>query len=576
MNLESVLAWFRNFGGAVTRALSPTQLLSLLLTFAAVVGLTVGAAYWISSPTYRVLYSDLDPESAGAVVDRLKADEVDFQLDPGGRTVRVPSTQIDQLRLKFASGGLPSSGRIGFEIFDRTAFGATEFLEQVNFRRALEGEIARTITALSEVSGARVHIALPQKAVFGRNKQPAKASVVLKLRGSGPLSTEAASGILNLVAASVEGLQPDAVVLVDSFGRALNAPGGKAEDTSTGLYAERRAEIESDLTRRVVSLLEPVVGLGRVRANVAIALESEAEEATAEVWDPTTSVVRSRHLNEAVGDAPGAPPQGVAGSRTNLPPPSGEPSGDLNADAEPAEGDLLALEDDGADAATQLDAESQEPTDAEAPAPVQFASVQSSPTRRTETTNYEISKSTTRTVRPAGDIARLSVAVILDDQLVSEVGEDGETTFSDQPREAADIEKIRGLVAAAVGLDPARGDLLTVENVAFEETVEAEFIEPPIWERYMPQILEGVRISGVLALALVAFLFGIRPLTRKVSELRATASGGGQLAGQLGDIEALGAKGKVEALSTHAGTLSTQEPETAARLVRAWLTEEKR
>ncbi len=129
MNLESILAWFRNFGGAVTRVLSPTQLLSLLLTFAAVVGLTVGAAYWISSPTYRVLFSDLDPESAGAVVDRLKADEVDFQLDPGGRTVRVPSTEIDQLRLKFASGGLPSSGRIGFEIFDRTAFGATEFLE---------------------------------------------------------------------------------------------------------------------------------------------------------------------------------------------------------------------------------------------------------------------------------------------------------------------------------------------------------------------------------------------------------------------------------------------------------------
>ena len=575
MNLESILAWFRNFGGAVTRALSPTQLLSLLLTFAAVVGLTVGAAYWISSPTYRVLFSDLDPESAGAVVDRLKADEVDFQLDPGGRTVRVPSTEIDQLRLKFASGGLPSSGRIGFEIFDRTAFGATEFLEQVNFRRALEGEIARTITALSEVAGARVHIALPQKAIFGRNEEPAKASVVLKLRSSGPLSTEAASGISNLVAASVEGLQPDAVVLIDSYGRALNMPDGETEGAPTGRYAERRAEIEGDLGHRVVSLLEPVVGVGRVRANVAVELESEAEEATAEVWDPTTSVVRSRHVNEAAaGGTPEMLAQGVAGSRTNLPPAIGA-SDDGDAEGEPSgdEGDLLALADDGTDAAGPA-GETAVPDDLDAS--VQLASTQSPPTQRTETTNYEISKSITRTVRPAGDVARLSVAVILDDQLVSEVGEDGETTFASQPREAADLEKLRGLVAAAVGLDPARGDLLTVENVAFEETAEVEFIEPPIYERYMPQILEGVRVAGVLALALVAFLFGIRPLMRKVSDLQSSGSGGGQIAGQLGDMEVLGARGKVEALSTHAGTLSTQEPETAARLVRAWLTEEKR
>ena len=167
MNPERLIAWLQNFGGALTRSLTPTQLLSLILTFAAVVGLTVGAAYWISTPNYRVLISDLDPESAASVVERLRAENVQYKLDPGGRTVRVPATRVDELRLTLASDGMPASGRIGFEIFDRTAFGATEFLEQVNFWRALEGEIARTITTLSEVSGARVHITMERKALFG-------------------------------------------------------------------------------------------------------------------------------------------------------------------------------------------------------------------------------------------------------------------------------------------------------------------------------------------------------------------------------------------------------------------------
>ena len=568
MNPESIIDWFKNFGGALTKALTPTQLLSLVLTFFAVVGLTVGAGYWISAPTYRVLFSDLDPESAGTVVAQLEGDQIDYQLDPGGRTVRVPSTQVDQLRLQFAGSGLPSSGRIGFEIFDRTAFGATEFLEQVNFRRALEGEIARTIITLSEVIGARVHIALPQKAVFGRNEQAAKASVVLKLASNRPLSTEAAQGVTNLVAASVEGLQPDAVVLVDSFGRALNSPADDADQMGTGRQTERRLQMESNLATRVVSLLEPVAGAGRVRANVSITLRTEAEEATSEVWDPNT-VVRSRQVNGRT-DGSGGLVQGTAGSRPNLPPPATDGGG----------ADAPAPADAGLDLLVDADPTVAPTTSApDAPAP-QFASVNTNgSSNHTETTNYEISKSITRTVRPAGDIARLSVAVILDDQLVAEEDADGVVTFTSEPRAADDIEKLRALVAAAVGLDPARGDLLTVENVSFEETAEAEFIESPLWERYMPQILETLRILGVLVLALVAFLFGIRPLMRKVTTMQAGAltAGGGQLsAGSLEDIEALSVRGKVDVLSTHAGTLNSQEPEAAARLVRAWLSEDRR
>jgi flagellar M-ring protein FliF len=576
VNPERLISWFKNFGGAVTQSLTPTQLLSLVLTFAAVVGLTVGAAYWMSAPTYRVLFSDMDPESAATVVEQLRTREVQFQLDPGGRTVRVPATELDQLRLEFASEGMPSSGRIGFEIFDRTAFGATEFLEQVNFRRALEGEIARTITTLSEVSGARVHISMERKAVFGRTETPAKASVVLKLRNSGPLSAESVKGISNLVSAGVEGLQPQAVVIVDSYGRALNATNDAEADGVPGIYTERRDRLERDLTGRVVSLLEPVVGTGRVRANVAVSLRSETAEATEELWDPQATVVRSRHVS---GDSEflSASAEGVAGSRANLPPPvvSSAPTEAAGSD----EADLLA-------APTDLDvSDAEEPPDeagADGTPELQLASTDvGQAARGSQTTNYEISKSITRTIRPAGDVARLSVAVILDDQLVANTDEDGAQTFSTAARSPEDVEKIRSLVAAAVGLDPARGDLLTVENVAFEETLEADVIEPSLWEQYLPQIIEAVRILGVLLLAVAAFFFGIRPLIRRLSAVQAAGAGtaqlqGGLTAAQLNEAESMSPRGRLDALNTHANTLSSKEPENAARLVRAWLGEEKR
>src|SRR5262245_21039906 len=199
-----------------------------------VVGIMAGSTYWIQRPNYALLFADMDPESANDVITRLKAAKVDYQLDEGGRSVRVPASKIDELRLEFASGGLPASGRIGFEIFDRTAFGATEFLEQVNYRRALEGEIARTIATLGEVSSARVHIAMSRTSLFASKEQPAKASVVLKLRGNRPPATATVQGIANLVASSVEGLRPEAVVILDSFGRPLARPQGSDDEPMGG------------------------------------------------------------------------------------------------------------------------------------------------------------------------------------------------------------------------------------------------------------------------------------------------------------------------------------------------------
>ena len=567
MNPEPILSWLKNFGGALTKSLTPTQLLSLLLTFAAVVGLTIGAATWITTPTYRVLFSDLDPESAANIVEDLQGSQIRYEIDPGGRTVRVPAAQLDELRLRFASQGMPASGRIGFEIFDRTAFGATEFLEQVNLRRALEGEIARTIASLTAVDGARVHIAMAQKALFGKTERPATASVVLKLRSSRAISEDAARGISNLVAAGVEGLSPEAVVLIDSYGRPLNTAVDAPAEGNTGRNADRRDRLEQDMTQRVLALLEPVVGVGRVRANVAVMLSSESEEATEESWDPATAVVRSRHVT-GDGEFLTASAGGTAGARANLPP----RVVDAGASIEP-EPDTPEV--DGADTGAVDD----EPGGAVPSADVQLASAGSPAPRGSETINYEISKSVRHVVRPAGDIARLSVAVILDDRLIPDVDEDGEPIYRPEARAPEDIEKVRSLVAAAVGFNPDRGDLLTVENMSFEEPQETDFVTPPVWQRFLPQIMEGARIGAALLLSLVLFQFGLRPMVGRVTAALSSgrvAAGGGQLASGEQPVAEISQHGKIEALSTHATSISTSEPETAARLVRVWLDEEKR
>ena len=280
MDFEQIVARFK----AATASLTAAQLLTLVLSFVLVVGVIVGSAWWLQRPSYVLLFADMDPDAAGEMVTRLKGLKVQYQLDDGGRGIRVPATRVDELRLELSAQGLPASGRVGFEIFDRTAFGATEFMEQINYRRALEGEIARTIATLSEVASARVHLAMGKEAVFGESR-PAKASVVLKLRGQRALSAAAVSGISNLVAASIEGLRPEAVVIIDSFGRPLMRPSGDDTDALGALQVERQQRVEGEMASRVVAMLEPVVGVARVRVNVAVRLDPQSRDETEEHWE---------------------------------------------------------------------------------------------------------------------------------------------------------------------------------------------------------------------------------------------------------------------------------------------------
>lgn len=554
MNIEQLLAQINKLKSNLSNA----QLAGLAGVFVAVVGIVVGSAYWINRPNYTVLVADMDAETASSVVGRLKAENVSYQLGDGGRTVSVPVERVDELRLALASDGLPSSGRIGFEIFDRTAFGTTEFLEQVNYRRALEGELARTIATMSDVAQARVHIAMAKDSLFVDRSEPAKASVVLRLKGNRPVSQATVRGIAGLIASSVEGLRPESVMIVDHQGRPLTRP--DESERGLGLDAtqiERQQQIERDLTTKVLAMLEPVVGEGRVRVNVAAHLRADIIEETEERFDPNT-VIRSRQTSTETGATTMvmAGAGGVAGARANQPP---------------------ALSTSTAGGA------------APAPVPMQGAG------RSTETTNYEVGKLVRHTVSPQGQLARLSVAVILDDERVVTPGEDGAVQVSTRPWEAAGIQRVHGLVAAAVGLDAERGDQLTVENISFGTPPEAFEQAPGFGTQVLDLVKEhwvaGLRLVTVLLIAALAFFGVLRPLISRVGGLAnppalpAPVAAGARLPtvsemeGQIdAELDAMATREdrRLPLLTQRVAKLANDEPEQVARIVRGWISEDGR
>jgi flagellar M-ring protein FliF len=539
-------------------SLTTRQLITIGVTFVGVVSLIVGMAWYLNSPEYRVLFADMEPEEAAKVEQSLTADKVDFHLINGGRDVEVPKADVDRLRLKFSNEGLPTSGRIGFEIFDRTAFGQTEFLEQVNYRRALEGELARTIATISEVGSARVHIAMAKDSLFGSRVQPAKASVILKLKRNRPLSPGTVAGITNLIAGSVEGLRPESVVLLDTYGRPLSKPSDDSDEPLSGAHAERQQRLEKEMALRVVSLLEPVVGTDRVRVNVSARLNSNTEEQTKEQFDqnPESPIMRSRQVSND-GTQNGSA-QGLAGARANLP---------------------------GAAPPTAAGT----PSNA-TPPPAPITANTTSAQRSAEIVNYEVSKTVTRTVKPRGDVARLSVAVILDDEHVNQTDAQGVVSYKTKPRNPAELQKIQQLVAASVGYDQARGDLLTVENIAFEEG-PIEIPEPTWMQQLGPKFRDSAKWIVLGLFALVALFFALRPMVRKamkapdaelpqVSEAmphqlpRTIEELEGEIEAQLdAAVAARLADRKMPVLQRRVMAMAQAEPENAARLVRSWLAE---
>jgi len=410
--------------------LTARQLTTILLVAALVAGGIYGFTQYQREAGFRPLYTTLAPEDAALVVQRLKESGVAYRISANGTMISVPEDRVAELRLDMAGAGLPKSGRIGFEIFDKTNLGMTDFAEHVNYRRALEGELERSVMALTEVEQARVHISFPQESVFQEARQPAKASVLLRLRGSAQLPESAIPAITHLISSAVEGLAPDAVSVLDMRGNLLSRAKRTGNDAGSGsgtseASLEYRHSVEQDLTAKLDATLEPLVGAGRFRAAVSADTDLTSGEQSEEHFDPTQSVMVSSQKSEDVS-SPSHTAAGIPGTASNLPDP--------------------------------------------APPPV---SVGGGSSRKTESVNYQSSRTVKRTVLPQGGIKRLSVSVLIDHEVHFE-GSGAQAKRVLTPPTPERLKVIHDLAAAAVGFNMERGDQLIVESLPFESTVNLE------------------------------------------------------------------------------------------------------
>ncbi|MCZ2150491.1 MAG: flagellar M-ring protein FliF [Bryobacterales bacterium] len=457
----------------------------------AVAGLAVAAGLALllhqnREKDFRPLFTGLAPEDAGQVVAKLKEANVDYRLSEGGSAVLVRSARLADSRLLVAGAGLPKSGRIGFEIFDKTNFGATDFSEKVNYGRALEGELERTVMALAEVEQARVHISFLKDSVFTESRQPAKASILLKLKPGARLSPRNVSAIEHLVANAVEGLSPEGVTVVDMQGNLLNSPPKNPDTGDVDGPLEYRQKIERDMLAKINATLTPILGAGHFHAGISVDVDFSSGEQSEETWDPDRSVMVNQQRSEETNSP--VVPSGAPGAASNLPRPTSRPG---------AGGSRM--------------------------------------TRRTENVTYQSSRVVRKTRLPQGAIRRLSVSTIVDQNVRWEGTGKKAKRMIDPPSDET-LKKVRDLVAGAIGFNQERGDQIVVQTLPFESTLHAspppDPLAPPSpgkpdgnssgFERWLaeknirvsPMILYGV--AGGLLLLLLGrgyFLFAGRSRT---------------------------------------------------------------
>ena len=388
--------------------------------------------HWQHESDFRPLFTGLAPEDGASVVQKLKEAGVEFRLPDEGGSVLVPAARVAELRLSMAASGLPKTGRIGFELFDKTNLGATEFTEHVNYLRALEGELERSVASLAAVEEARVHITMPKDSVFLEAQQPAKASVLVRLRAGASLSPQNVLAITHLLASAVEGLSAGGVSVLDMNGNLLGRP--RAQGSLDGPEAseaslEYRHAVESDLLAKINSTLEPLLGAEKFHAGVSVECDFSGGEQSEELFDPAHSVMVSSQRAEDSAGMPGS--SGVPGTASSLPRPTSRPAN---------------------------------------------SSGQTS--RITEDITYQSSRTVKKTRTPAGSIRKMSIAVLLDQDIDWQHDKAGfHRVLAPPPPEKLQI--VRNLVAGVTGLNTERGDQITVETLPFESTLTREPPESP-------------------------------------------------------------------------------------------------
>lgn len=489
---------------------------------------------WMQRPQYKVLFGSLNDMDASKVMEMLESKNVPYKITSGGSVIKVPADQVYQLRLAAVGEGVISSGSVGYEIFDKTTMGMTEFVQKINYQRALQGEIERTIRSLQEIENARVHLVLPEKRLFVENKKQATASIVIKTVPGRMLSPNQVDGIIRLVASSVEGLSFDNVTLIDSRGNVLSktSAGSGFEQSSSTQFAYQR-KFEKEMSEKVKSMLEKIVGPESVVVRTSVLLDFKKVEQTEERFDPDLVAVRSEQKSQEnqVGGTSGG---GIPGVASNLP--GGE---SLNA-------------------AIRNEQKSN---------------------KKSQTINYEISKTLSTTIFPAGSIVRLSVAVLLDGTYNESIDGDGNTVREFIPRGQEEMAQIKSIVEKTVGFDASRGDQIEVTNIPFENTADSmDVIEASMIDKVTP-FFPIARLVILALVLLLVFFFGIRPMVRdllsqKVSMVRG-GGGGAQVSAAGADLLNMGIetdKGSMAMLSKQEILrISKENPKQAAMLIKRWL-----
>jgi flagellar M-ring protein FliF len=448
-----------------------------------IIGFAVGFFFlmtWSGKSEFQPLYAQLDAEDASAILSRLREQKIAYRIASNGSTVLVPQEHIYEVRMQLASEGLPRGGGVGFEIFDNTKLGMTAFAQNVNYQRALQGELARTINQISEIESSRVHIVMTEKSLFVDQEEPASASVVLKLKSGKWLRQSQIDGILHLVSSSVARLNPENVTIVDNKGKLL---AGNKDPSSFGSLSSDQLDyqdrVEKSLENRIRTMLEMALGENKAIVRLSCAFDFKKQERTEEHYLPDNRVIRSeQQLNELTVD-PSTVPQGIPGIRSNLP------------------GDTAATE-----KTMTLDSKSA------------FQ-------KNDRTVNYEIGKVISHIKDPVGEMIRVSVAVLVDGSYkrVENAGEEVEWQYV--ARTPEEMQKFESIVKRAVNFNQARGDQVDIVNIPFETTKlaaqENEVVEDG-WMDLLNKYQSYLKYGFLSLFLILSFMFFVKPLVRWLTE----------------------------------------------------------
>jgi flagellar M-ring protein FliF len=539
--------------------------LLLLVGIAMAVAAGVTVVLWSRGPTYSMLYANLGTQDQAQITQALDAAQIPYRMAPGSSSIEVPAERLNDARLKLAGQGLPEGGG-GFALMDKDpGFGVSQFMENARYQHALEAELARTISALRPVEAARVHLAVPRQSAFVRDHKGASASVFLQLKQGRRLEQEQIQAIVNLVASSIPDLEANQVTVVDQQGRLLSSPEGHDQFAIREQQYDMIHRLEDDYAQRIEALLAPLVGPGRVRAQVVAQMDMAVTEEAHEQYKPDSQIVRSEQTSESVTkDSSGT--QGVPGALTNQPPAAGvaqpPPS---TAPPKPATG-AAGAPGAAAAATTAIGGAGAGATES---------------TAKQATKNYEIDRTVAYTKQPAGRLRRVTVAVLIDNlRSVAKDGKAKETALSKEQ-----MDHINQLVKDAVGYDESRGDSVNVVNASFTQDTtpapaEGAMESAKIWES--PLFLDGAKILGGLVVLLVLVLSVLRPLVKnligptaqqmQVQVLPRTATPEQPLP----NTPALPSAAQQAAVTheqqvTQARTLVNQDPKRVAQVVRGWV-----